>query len=247
MMLSKNQIKFICSLHQKKNREIEGLFLVEGDKIVHEVLSQDKYKIQAVIALKDWFTENSQILNSKIYKTFECNENDLSKISNFKTHGKVILVVHIDNIKKNVIIKNKNLVLDNLQDPGNLGTIIRIADWFGIENIFCSETSVELYNPKVLQSTMGSFLRVNIHYVNLENLFLEHPNIPRYAAVLKGKNAKEVPFEEDAFIIIGNESKGISNEILNLQHIPISIPKYGHAESLNAAVATGILCSMIKN
>ena len=94
---------------------------------------------------------------------------------------------------------------------------------------------------------MGSFLRVNLHYVNLENLFLEHPNIPRYAAVLKGKNANEVPFEEDAFIIIGNESKGISNEILNLQHIPVSIPKYGHAESLNAAVATGILCSMIKN
>jgi TrmH family RNA methyltransferase len=247
MMLSKNQIKFICSLHQKKNREDEGLFLVEGDKIVQEVLFQDNYKIQAVVALKDWLTENSQILDHKKYSIYECNEDDLSKITNFKTHGKVLLLVHVLKFEDKITIKNKTLVLDNLQDPGNLGTIIRIADWFGIENIFCSETTVELYNPKVLQSTMGSFLRVNVHYTNLENLFLEHPNITRYTAVLNGKNAFEVSFEDDAFIIIGNESRGISDNLLKLAHTPISIPKFGHAESLNAAVATGILCAFIRN
>ena len=247
MMLSKNQIKIICSLHQKKTREFEGLFLVEGDKIVQEVLSQNKYKIQAVIALRDWIIENSQILDHNKYTIYECNEDDLSKISNFKTHGKVILVVHTLKLEKNQIIRNRNLILDNLQDPGNLGTIIRIADWFGIENIFCSETSVELYNPKVLQSTMGSFLRVNVHYINLENLFLEHPNVTRYAAVLDGKNAFEISYDEDAFIIIGNESRGISDKILKIPHVPVSIPKYGQAESLNAAVATGILCAFIRN
>jgi len=246
MALSKNQIKFISSLHLKKNRQEEGLFLAEGEKIAAEILQQNHFKIRTIIALSDWINENENLLAKQKYEIIVCNESDLERISALKTPNCVLMVLEqVQNIAPEAYNK-KNLVLDTIQDPGNLGTIIRIADWFGIDNIFCSENSVELYNPKVLQSTMGSFLRINVHYCNLSELLVKHSTIPCYAALLNGENAFEVNFPNEAFLLIGNESKGISDALLQFKHLPISIPRFGAAESLNAAVATGILCAFLK-
>lgn len=246
MSLSKNQIKYLGSLHQKKFRDETGHFIVEGEKIAAELLQQQKYKILSLYALENWIESNRvQLTNLKI-QFHSCSEKDMERISTLKTPSPVLFVLNKLDLAISDPYNRQNIILESIQDPGNFGTIIRTADWFGIENIFCSEDTVELTNPKVLQASMGSFLRVNVHYINLENLLEEYAKIPSYAAVLNGKNAFDLKYPGELFLMIGNEGRGLSEKILALPNIAISIPKFGKAESLNAGIAASILCAKLK-
>lgn len=243
-MLVKQKIKYIQTLGQKKFREQEGLFIAEGPKLVQELLEADTGSVLDVYALKDWIEGNPQ-LAAKTNIT-EIAETELEKISQLNTPNKVLAVVRQYDNKPALIIKDRViLALDTIQDPGNLGTIIRIADWFGINQIVCSLNSAELYNPKVVQSTMGSIARVKLQYTELEEWLAGQHGIPVYATSLNGENITTADKIKEGIIIIGNESKGISRGLLKMANKKITIPKKGKAESLNAAVATGIVLSHI--
>ena len=239
MALSKNQIKFICSLHQKKHRTENGLFIAEGEKVVKELLLSS-LKIESIYATKNFADQNQE------FNTTIITEDELTKISALTTPNEVLAIAQIPHYKidRKEIADSLSLVLDEIQDPGNLGTIIRIADWFGIKNIICSENSVDPFNPKVVQATMGSIFRVKIHHTDLK-LFLETENsLEIYGAVLNGENIYEEKLTGKGLIILGNESKGISKELLPFITHKIKIPSHDHskAESLNIASATAIIC-----
>jgi len=239
-MLSKNELKYIQSLCQKKQRQLEGLFIAEGGKLVDELLKSD-YRIQNIYALPGWSPQYSSLVN-----VVTVTEIELQKISALQTPNQVLAVVEQKKTRMMPVFNNRlSLVLDGIQDPGNLGTIIRIADWFGITQVIASEDTVELYNPKVIQSTMGSFVRVTVWYQPLLEV-LETSTIPVYGALLNGKNMNGEPPVTEGILVIGNESKGISKELLPFITHPITIPRLGGAESLNAAVATGIIVSHLK-
>lgn len=245
-MLSKAKIKYLQSLQQKKQRIKENVFLVEGEKIVDEVLRQQLFKVHSIYATEEWINKNAAILTPYETSLTITSPNGLKKISSLKTPNSVLAVLEMPNYTPLVdkIQTSLNLVLENIQDPGNMGTIIRIADWFGIPHIFCSKGCVDIYNSKVVQASMGGFLRVQVHYLDLENLFQEHPTLPVYGAVLGGENAFKHPLNKPSFLLIGNEGKGLSDSIQNQITHKITIPKMGGAESLNAGVATGILCAL---
>jgi len=237
-MLSRSEVKYIQSLCQKKQRQSEGLFIAEGPKIAEELLQSD-FSIKKIYALTEWIDANP--LNN--HDVIAIDEIDLSRISALQTPHQVLVVAAQKNDFEKPALKNKlSIVLDGIQDPGNMGTIIRIADWFGIENIFCSEDTVELYNPKVIQSTMGSFVRTKVFYADL-NAFLAITDVPVFGAVLNGKNIYELQKPKEGLLLLGNEGKGIRKEIMQFVTNPITIPKKGGAESLNAAVAAGIILS----
>ncbi len=242
--ISKNQIKHIRSLSQLKFRKEHRSYIVEGIKNASEWLQQ-KADIDWIVGTEDWLQSNLELI--KHYDSTKCllaTDIDFEKISGFKTPNQVLLVVKmpdaiaIDKIEKGAW----TLVLDKVQDPGNMGTIIRTADWFGIKNIICSIDCVEQYNPKVIQSTMGSLLRVNCSYVDLIPFLENNQETPSYAAVLGGSALDANLKHEPGFIIMGNESKGISDAVQALVRHKITIPKIGHAESLNVSVAAGIFC-----
>jgi RNA methyltransferase, TrmH family len=242
-MLGKTKAKYIQSLGHKKQRDEEGLFIAEGPKIVSEILQSALQYVQEVYAVKKWIKDNSDHLLKKLF--IEVSEDELEKLSQLKTPNQVVAVV-----KKfeegTITVKGKiSLVLDAIQDPGNLGTIIRIADWFGIEQIICSEDCTDVYNPKVVQATMGSIVRVKVFYSDLLHWLKEQKDIPVYAMMLDGKDVTKMNPLKEGLIIIGNESKGIQEEIAALANERITIPKKGKAESLNAAVAAGIVLSHI--
>ncbi len=243
-MLSKKIVKYIQSLSHKKLRDEEGAFIAEGPKVVAELLSSQNFVCKIVCAEKEWLLSNKGLFNNPLSDIYEIDEDSLQKISLLKTPNKIVAIFNKKNANTNPQLLNKiTLILDSISDPGNMGTIIRIADWFAIENIICSEDCVDCYNPKVIQSTMGSLARVNIFYTDLEAFFSSHENISIYAATLSGKDVSEFKGLHEGFILIGNESKGISEELLDLSKNQITIPRYGNAESLNAAVATGIILS----
>jgi RNA methyltransferase, TrmH family len=236
-MLSKNEIKYIQSLCQKKFRQEEGTFIVEGTKLATELLNSD-FTIRKIYALADW-KPAFQLPVAPINVTAE----ELAKISNLQTPNQVLMVVEQ---KQQVLLSlpetGITIMLDGIQDPGNLGTIIRIADWFGIKTIIAGEHTADLYNPKVIQSTMGSFSRVKVVYRSLEEL-LGTSTLPVYGALLKGLPIQQSPTIQNGLLLIGNESKGISENLLQWVSNPVTIPRIGGAESLNAAVATGIILS----
>ena len=239
-MISKNELKYIQSLCQKKQRAAEGVFIAEGPKLAEELLSSN-YKIVKGYATAAWLAENQSA------KGFaEVSEIELEKMTALQTANQVLLVCE-QKIQKTIpdLSKKLSLVLDGIQDPGNLGTIIRIADWFGITQIIASEDTVEMYNPKVIQSTMGSFIRVPLYYTNIVD-FLSATKLPVYGAMLEGKSIYELDKPATGLLVIGNESKGIREPIQPLIKQAITIPRFGGAESLNAAVATGILVSHMK-
>ena len=246
-MLSKKIVKYIQSLSHKKLRDEENAFVAEGPKVVAEFLSGGNFNCKILCGYGDWISANKRLLNKILPENiYEIDEISLQKISLLKTPNKVMAVFEKKINKKLPGIKNKlSLMLDDIQDPGNLGTIIRIADWFGIENIICSENCVDCYNPKVVQSTMGSLVRVNVRYTSLLSFIDEHKNISVYAAALSGISLHDCKKITEGIILIGNESIGIREELLNKAIQKITIPKYGHAESLNAAVAAGIIISHI--
>ena len=241
-MLVKSKVKYIQSLGQKKFRQQEGVFVAEGPKLVKELLTEHSDSVVQVFALKNWIDENKRV-------TINCNlseitEAELEKISQLTTPNQVVAVVKHFNTIKPIADKEKFiLVLDGIQDPGNLGTIIRIADWFGVQHIVCSEDSADRYNPKVVQSTMGSIGRVNVFYTSLTKWLGEQQDARIYAAVLEGQDITRMQEPAGGVIVIGNESKGISEEVLRFCNMSITIPQKGKAESLNAAVATGIILS----
>ena len=234
-MLTKNQIKLIRSLSLKKNRQKHGLFIVEGEKLVNEVLSSD-WEVEGIYATKEWLGENATIISN----------NDLSRISSLKTPNKVVAVVKIKKGSLD-ITSNTVLALDGVKDPGNLGTIIRLADWFGVEDIICSDDCVDYLNPKVVQSSMGSFTRVNLHYTSLIDAFKKYSDYKLFMTVLNGSPLSELTKDDKKIIVMGSESKGISKEILELTSEKITIPKSksSKAESLNVSVATAIILSAI--
>jgi len=243
-MLSKQKIKDTQTLGQKKFRQQEGLFIAEGPKLVRELLETDASLVKEIFALKEWITDNEKIL-VKIAIT-EITEIELKRISLLTTPNKVLAIVRQFDEDKEITTKGIiTLALDGIRDPGNLGTIIRTADWFGIKQIVCSPDSAELYNPKVVQATMGSIARVKVFYTDLNEWLAEQKDISIYATTLEGQDVTTVKKIQEGIIIFGNESKGIGTDILKLATIKLTIPKKGKAESLNAAVAAGIILSQI--
>ena len=237
-MLSKNEIKYIQSLYHKKQRQQEGLFIAEGPKLISELLASD-YTIQKIYAVANWVKNNASVTQAIVVVTTD----ELLRISNLQTPNQVVAIVQQKIQQTAPVFTNKiSIVLDGIQDPGNLGTIIRNADWFGITQLICSHNTVDLYNPKVVQSTMGSFTRTNIWYTDLAAV-LAKVQVPIFGALLQGQSIYQVSKPKAGILVIGSEGNGISNEILPLITHPITIPKIGGAESLNAAVAMGILVS----
>lgn len=246
-MLSKKIVKYIQSLSHKKFRDEEGAFIAEGPKIVSEFLLSRKTKCKIICAEKKWLSENESLLkNINAENIFETDDHWLKGISLLKTPNKVVAVFNKKNDTEIPNLSNKiSLMLDDLQDPGNMGTIIRIADWFAIENIICSENSVDCYNPKVVQSSMGSLSRTNVFYTDLVSFVKKNKKISLYATTLSGASVFKLPKINEGIILIGNESKGVHEDLLKLTSHQITIPRFGCAESLNAAVASGIILSQL--
>lgn len=238
-MVSKTELKYIQSLCHKKQRRQDNNFIAEGAKIIDEII-KSKYKITKIYATQEWIEK----FNTNYLSVTEVTPTEMERMSCLQNPGNVLAIVEKNNNDDLLPNNQLNLVLDGIQDPGNLGTIIRIADWFGVENIFCSNDTVGLYNQKVIQSSMGSFVRVNMWYGNIETI-LKDSKIPVYGAVLNGKSMYELSSLSACFLVIGNEGNGIRNHILPYIKHPITIPKKGGAESLNAAIATGILLSRL--
>lgn len=252
--LNKNQLKYFTSLKNKKFREEENLFVVEGEKLAQEVITAKK-EVKALIAVDSWISENLNLIKNASFNIIRCSESEFERISNFKTPNKVLLIMpqwhFTDEIPKT--FSDLTLLLDDIQDPGNLGTIIRLADWFGISQIVCSEYTADLFNPKVVQATMGAFLRVQLTYTNLPNYIQKakkNADIEVYGAFLSGDNIYKSNLKKPAFLIMGNESKGISKELEKHIMHKITIPSYSNngdrTESLNVAVATAIICAEFK-
>jgi len=234
-MLSKNQIKLITGLKQKKYRLQHGLFVVEGIKTINELL-------QSKLTLHALYTTETFNIDAK--DAVIISESDLKRISFLTTPNKALAVFKIPTAKS--INTNQLIVaLDNVRDPGNLGTIIRLCDWFGITDLVCSETTVDCYNPKVIQATMGSICRVNISYLDLVD-YLKTTNIPSYGTFMDGEIVYNKDLPENGILVMGNEANGISKTVEAIVNNKISIPKFGdfqETESLNVATATAVLLS----
>jgi RNA methyltransferase, TrmH family len=250
-MLSRNQIKYIQSLELKKTREQEQLFVAEGEKLVDELLQAGGW-IKEIYALENYLATRSGLTGNM--EVYSIKQAELERISLLKTPNQVLAVCKIpsDNFNWELLKGKLSLVLDDIRDPGNLGTIIRIADWFGIEYILCTDQTVDAFNPKVVQSTMGSIARVKVHYIKKLELIeglreLKKEHIPIYGALLDGENMYQSKLASEAVLVIGSESHGISPELISELSHRIKIPLYGAswksatAESLNAAVATAII------
>ncbi|NVO20313.1 MAG: RNA methyltransferase [Bacteroidetes bacterium] len=250
-MLSKNSIKYINSLKIKKYRQLHNVFIAEGEKIVAELLSGTSQLI-AIYATEAWIRENQPGLSGITAEVSVVTEEELEKISDLSTPNKVLALVHLPDQPElqQDDFSEMMLALDGIRDPGNMGTILRTADWFGIRNVACSIDCVDVYNTKVIQSTMGSFTRVNVVYIDLKSLIeIAGPNTPIYGALLNGPSLTDKKFQKAGILMIGNESKGISPELISLITDPIFIPSFTpsvsksyHAESLNASIANAIIC-----
>ncbi len=237
-MISKQQQKYIQSLHIKKYRTENERFLVEGEKNILELLNSD-FETEIVYGTVNLLSA-LKIHDSRI-KMEEATAEEIGKVSTLKSNNAGIAVVKA---KPNLTLKcgpgETALILDDIRDPGNLGTIIRLADWYGIRKIVCSEETVEFYNPKVIAATMGSFTRVSCFYTSLSD-FLAGNTLPVAGTFLEGENVHEFIFAESGYVVIGSESHGISPAVAEKVSGRVTIPRYGGAESLNAAIATAIV------
>jgi RNA methyltransferase, TrmH family len=239
-MVSKNQIKLITSLQQKKYRKQEQLFFAEGAKVVQELLNSN-------FELQDLFTTKQDFLSVSTSKIHSISDSELKKISALTTPNTCLAVFKIP-FAKEIVESGLILALDDIRDPGNLGTIIRLCDWFGVETLFCSEETVDLYNPKVVQATMGSISRVNVVYGNLES-FLTKTKLPIFGTFMDGSNIYQEALPKEAIVVMGNEANGISPSVEKLVLERIAIPRFGNVqvtESLNVATATAIILSEFK-
>ncbi len=250
-MLSKNRLKYISSLGVNKYRKKYGVFIVEGHKMVIEAINSP-FNIEEIYALGSWISEYGHLTPASLQLN-EVSEQEMKKISVLSSVSGVLAVVKMANLSVDTNIASNQLVLalDDIRDPGNLGTIIRTADWFGIKEVICSSQTVDCYNPKVVQATMGSIFRVNVSYIDLEKYINTIPEtVPVYGSFLDGENILETKLSESGIIIIGNEARGISAELEKLVTNKILIPSFNDfteeksstAESLNASIATSIVC-----
>ena len=246
-MLSKNKIKLIRSLGLKKNRSDEGLFVAEGKKLVFDLIAS-KLSLREIFCTREIAVE---LVTVKADKITELKEGKMERISSLKSTPEVIALFEIpamvfnwENIKDDLC-----LVLDSVQDPGNLGTIVRLADWFGIKTIICSEDCADLYNPKTVQATMGAIARVNVQYLSLSDFLSQAVKlkIPVYGTFLEGENLFLTELTSNGIVVMGSEGKGISPQIEALISKKINIPSYpltnSGSESLNVAVAASIVCA----
>jgi len=235
-MINKNELKYIQSFAHKKHWAEESVFIIEGPKMMEELMASE-FVIRQAYATKEWIESQP----FKPHYVTEVLDFELEKLTHLQKANQVIALVEKKQFNGAIQLKGKlTLLLDGIQDPGNLGTIIRTADWFGLDQIVVSNDSAGCFNPKVVQSSMGSILRVQVIVADLCAL-IQSAKMPIYGAVLEGKSIQTTALDKECILVIGNESKGIRPPILNLISDPITIPRYGAAESLNAAVATGII------
>jgi TrmH family RNA methyltransferase len=243
-MLIKSQVKYIQSLGHKKHRDDERVFIAEGPKLVNELLLETSSSIQKIYAVKEWLLDNEDRING--IEVLEITNDELQRISHLATANQVLAIVKQFEEVPNIQFKGKIvLALDTIQDPGNLGTIIRLCDWFGIEQLICSRECADRYNSKVVQASMGSIARVKTWYTDIETLLSQQNEVPIYVSALDGQDITTMNKIQEGIIVIGNESKGVSPSILNIASARITIPGKGKAESLNAAVAAGIILSYL--
>ncbi|TDQ30299.1 TrmH family RNA methyltransferase [Tenacibaculum caenipelagi] len=237
MNLSKSNIKLITSLQQKKYRQKYQLFVAEGVKVINELLASS-------LEVEQLFSTDESFKPLKNIEVTSISENELKKVSTLKSPNKVLGLFKIPK-EKEIIQDSFMVALDGVNDPGNLGTIIRLCDWFGVTELVCSKNTVDCYNQKVVQSTMGSLTRVNITYVDLQE-FLSNCKLPVFTADMEGKNVYSSSLPKKAVLVMGNEANGISSEIAKIVEHALTIPRFGdlqQTESLNVATATAILLS----
>lgn len=239
-MLSKAKIKLVQSLKDKKQRQIHGLFVVEGNKIIAEML-HSKIRLKTLFATTQWIRANQEHIASET-EVIEVNTEELQSLAFSKTPQDVLGLAFPESTSITLPLSPDQLILalDTIQDPGNMGTIIRLADWYGIRQIICSPGCADLYNPKVIQASMGSFLRVNVHIADLKEWLESNPDLPVYGALMQGESIYTADIRY-GILLIGNEGKGIQSALLPFISKPVTIPRVGKAESLNAAIATAIL------
>lgn len=241
-MLSKAQISLINSLQHKKYRKLHNLFIVEGVKSVSE-FANSSFTVDSIYATEGIWTKLNKIPHK--IKSFITSDNEFKKISLLNNPQGVLALVQIPSAKVLQLESLKGghtLLLDGIQDPGNMGTIIRTAEWFGMERIVCSPDCVDVYNPKVVQATMGSLSRLAVFYSDLHTLLMQ-TDLPSYGAVLNGESIYKTDFGTEGLIIMGNEGNGISEKVISAIKHPVTIPNFGKAESLNVAIATTVFCS----
>lgn len=232
-MISKNQIKFVRQLEQKKYRKKEGLFVAEGPKVVGDLLRAG-FKAHTIFATSEWESQGQTLQ--------EVSDEELRRVS-FLQHPQRVLALFFIPTESVPSVSSLSLALDDVQDPGNLGTIIRIADWFGIDTIYCSENTADAWSPKVVQATMGSIARVNIIYTDLQEL-ISKAQVPVYGTLLDGQDIYTQELSKEGIIVMGNEGNGISAPIRKLINRRLLIPQFHEGpESLNVAIATAITCS----
>ena len=236
-MITRAEILDIKALANKQGREDLGAFIAEGEKLVDEIRNSS-LRIRRILQTKPIFAEGELI-----------SEKEMERISQLKSANSVLAVVELPKHKLTLANPTKNLVLclDRIQNPGNLGTIIRLADWFGISDIVCSEDTADCFNPKVVQATMGAILRVRVHYTNLAAWLASHKDARIYGTFLEGENIYNAELEKAGVIVMGNEGQGISAEVAKCVSHKLLIPPYPAdrcgSESLNVAVATAVICS----
>ena len=238
ILVSKSEIKLITSLQQKKYRNKLGLFVAEGPKVINELLTSG-------IILHSLFTTEKHLFKEETLRLVP--ENSLDKISFLKNANNSVAVFQIPKSKQ-IIENTLTIALDSIRDPGNLGTIIRLCDWFGVQQLVCSLDTVDCYNPKVVQATMGSIARVNIVYVNLSE-YLKESKLPVFGGCMEGASIYNEELPKDAIVVLGNEANGISEKIESMLTNKITIPQFGEqkeTESLNVATATAIILSEFK-
>lgn len=245
MSISKSKIKYLRSLEQKKNRKEEGVFLAEGPKVTADLLGV--FPCRFLAATAEWLQQHPHISADEVA---EITAEELSRASLLKAPQQVLAVFEQPEYYRNldVVGRSLSLALDDVQDPGNLGTIIRLADWFGIEHVFCSPGTVDVYNPKVVQATMGAIARVKVHYTSLPEFIRSlGDTLPVYGTFLDGKNMYEQTLSDNGLIVMGNEGNGIGKEVEALINRRLLIPNYPPerqtSESLNVAVATAVVCA----
>ncbi|HRI60776.1 MAG TPA: RNA methyltransferase [Saprospiraceae bacterium] len=250
-MLSHNQTKLLTALQVKKYRQKYRKFTVEGEKMAAELLTQQRVAVSAVFGLERWADENAALLQPFLDKFNPVSEAELKKVSGLTTPNRVLVVAELPDEPFSLQILQHDFCfyLDGIQDPGNLGAILRVADWFGLPAIVCSPDTVDAFSPKVVQASMGAFLRVQIWEMPLEDVLEQAPGLPVMGAVLGGDNIFQTALPSNGLVVIGNEGRGISPAVEALLTHRLTIPRHpsGGAESLNAAVAAGIFAAMLRN
>ena len=245
-MVSKSLGKYVQSLQQKKFRQEHGAFLVEGAKSVLELLASD-YQTDLLLATEPFYKENARLLDKQPARLEIVSAADLERVGSLATNDTCLAVARTKENRVLVAAPDEYaLVLDDIRDPGNLGTILRIADWYGIRKLICSPTTADVYNPKVISASKGSFTRVAWYYGDLAEFLQNQPDRPVYGAFLGGADVHTLAFAPGGYIVMGNESNGIGPAVERLVTHKITIPRYGGAESLNVGIATAVICDNLR-